>query len=133
MKTTAPLSKEQYGLYVECINHQGEACYNLPLIHILDGSLDAERLCKAIETAVSAHPALFTRIELNEQGEPLQSIDDSETFSLKVEETTDIEAAKATFIQPFDLLKDRLFRFRLFKDREHYYFLIDIHHIIEPT
>ena len=130
MKTTAPLSKEQYGLYVECINHQGEACYNIPLIHVLDGSLDAEQLCKAIETAVSAHPALFTRIELNEQGEPLQSIDDSETFSLKVEETTDIEAAKATFIQPFDLLKDRLFRFRLFKDREHYYFLIDIHHII---
>ena len=130
MITTAPLSKEQYGLYVECSNHQGETCYNVPLIHILDGSLDEKQLCKTIESFVSAHPTLFTRIELNEQGDPIQTIDDTETFALEVEQTTDIEAVKATFIQPFDLLKDRLFRFRLLKDQEHYYFLIDIHHII---
>ena len=130
MITTAPLSKEQYGLYVECINHQGELCYNLPIIHVLDGSLDGERLCKAIEATVAAHPALFARIKLNEHGEPVQTIDDAETFSLKVEETNDIEAEKATFTQPFDLLKDRLFRLRLLKDRDHYYFMIDIHHII---
>ena len=130
MKTSAPLSKVQYGLYVECINHQGEACYNLPLIHILDGGLDGGRLCKAIEEVVAAHSTLFTRFEVNEQGDPMQTIDDTEKFSLEVEETMDIEAVKATFVQPFDLLKDRLFRIRLMKDREHYYLLIDIHHII---
>ena len=130
MKTITPLSKTQYGLYVECVAHQGEACYNIPYLYTLDGSLDGEKLCRAIEAAVATHPTLFTRIELTEQGNPLQVIDDSETFTLTVENVSDIEAAKASFIQPFDLYKDRLFRIRLLKDAEHYYLLQDIHHII---
>ena len=88
MKTSAPLSKVQYGLYVECVAHQGEACYNLPYLYVLDGTLEEERLRKAIETAVAAHPTLFTRIELDEQGDPLQTIDDTETFTLSTEEGT---------------------------------------------
>ena len=140
MKTTAPLSKVQYGLYVECVAHQGEPCYNLPYLYVLDGSLDEERLRQAIETAVAAHPTLFTRIELNEQGDPLQTIEDSETFELKVEYIDDLGLEKKTFndqlsilnylIVPFDIYKDRLFHIRLLKDSEHYYFFLDIHHII---
>ena len=130
MKIIAPITKTQYGLYAECIAHQGEACYNIPYLYTLDSSLDGERLCKAIEAAVAAHPTLFTRIELNEQGDPLQVIDDSETFTLAVEIISDIEAVKASFVQPFDLYKDRLFRICLLKDAEHYYLLQDIHHII---
>ena len=130
MKTTAPLSKVQYGLYVECVAHQGEACYNLPYLYVLDGTLEEEKLKNAIETAVAAHPTLFTRIELNEQGDPLQTIDDTETFELKVEHIDDIEGEKQRMIVPFDIYKDRLFHIRLFKDAEHFYFFLDIHHII---
>ena len=67
----APLSKTQYGIYVECVNHSGEICYNLPFLYTLDKSLDTNRLCKAIETVVAAHPTLFTRIVLNDEGEPM--------------------------------------------------------------
>ena len=135
MKTSAPLSKVQYGLYVECVAHQGEACYNLPYLYVLDGTLEEERLRKAIETAVAAHSTLFTRIELNEQGDPLQTIDDTETFTLNVENgTLNIENG-GTFngqplIVPFDIYKDRLFHIRLLKDAEHFYFFLDIHHLI---
>ena len=134
MKTTAPLSKVQYGLYVECVAHQGEACYNLPYLYVLDGTLEEEHLRKAIETAVAAHPTLFTRIELDEQGDPLQTIDDTETFTLNVEEGT-MDVKNGTFngqslIVPFDIYKDRLFHIRLLKDGEHFYFFLDIHHII---
>ena len=31
MKLIAPLSKSQYGIYVECATHIGEPYYNLPL------------------------------------------------------------------------------------------------------
>ena len=128
---TAPLSKIQYGIYAECIAHQGEICYNLPYLFVLDGSLDEEKLKNAIETVVAAHPTLFTRIGVNEQGDPIQTLDESESFTLTVEhEPTDIEAEKARFIKPFDLTKDRLFRIRLLKDAEHFYLLLDIHHII---
>ena len=125
MKTFAPLSKVQYGLYVECVAHQGEACYNLPYLYVLDGSLDGDKLCRAIETAVAAHPTLFTRIELNNDGDPLQTIDDTETFTLEIEDGTLKIEDGGTFngqplITPFDIYKDRLFHIRLFKDAEHF-------------
>ena len=78
MKQSAPLSKSQFGIYVECMGHKGELYYNLPFIHIIDRSLDGERLLAAIETAFKAHPALFTRIKVNEDGEPIQTIDMAE-------------------------------------------------------
>ena len=130
MKTSAPLSKNQYGVYVECMQHTGEVYYNLPFLYVLDSSLDEKKLKTAIEAAVAAHPTLFTRIELNEQGEPVQSIDDSETFSLEVEHITDIETEKKGLITPFDLYKDRLFHIRLLKDSQHFYLFADTHHII---
>ena len=130
MKTSAPLTKTQYGLYVECVNHPGEPCYNVPCFYILDGSLDEERLRKAIETVVAAHPTLFTRIELTDQGDPVQTLDDTETFSLQVEHVDDIEAAKKTMVQPFNIVGDRLFRIRLLRDKEHFYYFQDVHHTL---
>ena len=130
MKTSAPLTKTQYGLYVECVNHSGEPCYNCPSLYTLDGSLDEERLRKAIETMVAAHPTLLTRIELTDEGDPVQTIDDTETFSLQVEHIDDIEAVRQTMVQPFNIVGDRLFRMRLLRDKEHFYFFQDIHHTI---
>ena len=130
MKTIAPLSKTQYGVYVECMQHMGEVYYNLPFLYILDNSIDEKKLKAAIEAAVAAHPTLFTRIEMNEQGEPVQTIDDTETFNIEVEHITDIEVEKKGLIAPFDIYKDRLFRIRLMKDSQHFYLFIDTHHTI---
>ena len=130
MKTSAPLTKTQYGLYVECVNHPGEPCYNVPCFYILDGSLDEERLRRAVETVVSAHPTLFTRISLTDQGDPVQTVDDTETFSLQVEHIDDLEAVKQTMIQPFNIVGDRLFRIRLLRDSDHFYYFQDVHHTL---
>ena len=62
MKTSAPLSKVQFGLYVECVAHQGDACYNLPYLYVLDGTLDEERLRKAIDPAILAESNHALRI-----------------------------------------------------------------------
>ncbi len=130
MTTKTPLSKTQYGLYVECVNHQGEVCYNLPYLYMLDGSLDGDRLCRAIESAVAAHPTLFTRIALDDNGEPFQSISAGDGFSVAIEDIADIEAVKPTLVVPFDIFNDRLFRIRLLRDAKQYYLFIDYHHII---
>ena len=130
MKTSACLSKVQYGIYAECVGQEDKPCYNTPYFYILDGSLDTARLCKAVETTVATHPTLFTRIELDSEGEPLQTIQHDETFSLHVEEVTDIEAVKPQLIVPFKIVGDRLFHIRLFRDSQHFYLFIDIHHII---
>jgi len=136
MKQTAPLSSTQYGIYAECAGNQGEALYNLPYLHILDGSLDGQRLCQAIEATVAAHPTLFTRITLNEQGEPQQTIDTDETFTIEVEEAGTLaphlqqQEGLQCLVEPFDLYGGRLFRIRLFRDDSHYYLFTDYHHLI---
>ena len=131
MKTIAPLSKSQYGIYAECVGHMGEVCYNLPYLYELDIDLDGEQLCRAVETAVKAHPTLFTRIELNDEGEPMQTIDlDKETWALAIEDIDDIEQKKNELVVPFNIYGDRLFHIRLLRDGRHYYLFIDYHHII---
>ena len=131
MKTTAPLSKVQYGIYAECVGHIGEICYNLPYLYQLDRDLDGERLCHAVETAVKAHPTLFTRIQLNDDGEPMQTIDlETETWSLAIEDVDDIEQKKKELVVPFNIYGDRLFHIHLLRDSRHYYLFIDYHHII---
>ena len=131
MKLSAPLTTSQYGIYVECANHIGEPCYNLPYIYELDRSLDEQRLLAAIEAAFMAHPTLFTRIGLNDDGEPLQTIDiDSEQWSLTVEDIQDIENEKSRLVQPFDIYGGRLFHVNVMRNSEHYYLFLDYHHII---
>ena len=130
MPSSAPLSQSQKGLYVECMSHAGEVCYNLPYIYVLDHSLDSDRLCRAIVTAVMAHPTLFTRISVDDDGEPCQSIEPDASFAIAVEQVVDFEQVKSQLVVPFDILGGRLFRMRLFDDGAHYYLFIDYHHII---
>ena len=128
---TAPLSKSQYGIYAECVGHDNVPYYNTPFLYVLDGSLDADRLCRAIEAMLKAHPTFFTRIGVNDQGEPFQSIDmEKEEVSLSVEQILDVEAAKQQFVEPFQLLGGRLFHTRVMRDTEHIYWFFDTHHII---
>ena len=136
MKNTAPLLNVQYGLYVACAEHTGEAFYNLPYLYLLDPALDAERLRQAVETAVKNHPTLFTRLALNDEGEPVQTLDtDQEKWQLEIEDLpaateSDVEKRFAYLIEPFDIIGGRLFHIRLLRDREHLYLFLDIHHII---
>lgn len=131
MKTSAPLSKSQYGLYVECASQPAEPCYNLPYLYILDGSLDGARLCQAIAHAFKCHPVLFTRIKLGDDGEPVQSIDlEHEELIVMLREIHDIEQEKKHLVTPFNIYGDRLFHLDVMHDGEHYYLFVDYHHII---
>ena len=131
MKLIAPLSKSQLGIYAECVQHENEVFYNLPFLYVFDGSIDADRLCHAIEMTIQAHPVFFTRIEMSDEGEPMQTIDlEKEEFSLSVEQVTDIEAEKWKFIEPFQLNGGRLFHAKVMRDAKHVYWFFDTHHII---
>ena len=101
MKNSAPLSKAQYGLYVECMNHRGEVCYNVPFLYTFDGSLDGERLAKAIEEAVKVHPTLFTRIALGDDGEPVQTVDNDEIVNYQLSIINSLTSFPPTRLKPF--------------------------------
>ena len=123
----SPLSKSQYGLYIECMSHQGTTFYVIPYLYQLDSRLDTDKLCRAIETAVEAHPTLWTRITLDEQGEPMQEIKvEKLTVSVEPYDGNGFER----FVKPFNIIDNRLFRIHLLKDDQHHYLILDIHHII---
>ena len=131
MNHSAPLTQSQYALYVDCISHEGEPRYNLPYIYILHRSIDAERLCAAVEAAIVAHPTLFTRISLDNNGEPVQTVsDDDINLHITIDDIDSIEEEKEHLVKPFNLLQDRLFRVRIMRNSEHYYLFLDMHHII---
>jgi len=121
------LSQSQMGIYLECLERQGELCYNLPYLYVFDLSLDAKRLCCAVEMAIKAHPTLFTKLALNDEGIPVQYICE-EPLQLSIERLEDGDFMK--YVKPFQIVGDRLFHVHLLQDDEHFYLLWDCHHII---
>lgn len=113
------MTQSQMGVYLECVGKEGQLCYNIPYVYIFDHSLDRERFCRAVETALLVHPTLFTRLRLNDEGIPMQHIEE-EPLTLTVEKTEDRDFSR--FVKPFQLVGGRLFNVRLLEDDEHFYF-----------
>jgi len=130
--TDFPLSKTQEGIFVECMQRQGEAAYNNPILYRLSDGIDPQRLAKACEIAVKAHPNVFASILTDENGNPVQRKNSSQDFSVKVEEMSDVtfDSMRPSLILPFNILKDRLFRIRVFKTDSNVWLFTDFHHII---
>ena len=131
MKTKFPLSQAQSSIFADCISKEDSSLYTIPYLFILNKNLDAERMCKAVETAVKAHPTLFTRIEQTEDGEAVQTIDiENEEFSIQPEYIDDIEQEKSRLLRPFQLIGGRLFQINVLLDAERVYLFCNYHHII---
>ena len=144
------LTQSQLGVYLQCIGREGTPCYNIPCLYVLEKKtntngrvLDGERFCRAVETAIMAHPTLFTRLSLNDEGIPMQHIE-MEDLKLHIEplksdrNVPDIGQPGnherytlfARYLKPFRLLEDRLFHVHILEDDTRYYLLWDAHHII---
>ena len=63
-----PLSKTEYGMYVEQVS-SGSTAYNNPLSIKLPEGVDIERLKAAIYSVIAAHPYLKTGFGTDENGE----------------------------------------------------------------
>jgi amino acid adenylation domain-containing protein len=127
-----PLSQTQLGIYVECISQQGNTLYNNAMLFKLANNIDTNRLARACEAVVDAHPYIKTRLFVDEEGHPRQRRNDEESYHQLVERMseTDFMKLKPLLEQPFHLLNDQLFRIRILKTTSSVYLFIDFHHII---
>ena len=127
-----PLSQTQLGIYVECMSQQGKALYNNAMLFKLADNIDTDRLARAFEAVVQAHPYIKTRLYVDEEGHPHQRRNDEELYHQSIEHVneTDFAKLKPQLEQPFQLLSDQLFRIRIIKTDENVYLFIDFHHII---
>ncbi|MCR5604961.1 MAG: amino acid adenylation domain-containing protein [Lachnospiraceae bacterium] len=131
-KESYPLSSSQLGIYIESMNRDGEAVYNNPILLRIGNGVDMDKLGKACEAVVKAHPFIKLKLKADEDGNPVQLRNEDSEYKQTVEKLSEEEFQKAipTLMQPFRLLSDDLFRIRLFETDKGKYFFADIHHII---
>ena len=127
-----PLSQTQLGIYVECMSEQGNTLYNNAILFKLTDDIDTNRLARACEAVVEAHPYIKTRLFVDKEGHPRQRRNDEEPYYQQVESMSETEFMKLKPLleQPFQLLSDQLFRIRILKTTGSVYLFIDFHHII---
>ena len=125
-----PLTSNQLGVYYEVMKKPEDLLYNMPLCLSFE-SVDADRLKAAVETAISCHRYMNTHIEIR-NGELVQVRNDGASPDIPIKEMSpgEFEKYRNGFVRPFDLHKDRLYRFEIIRSGGKTYLLSDIHHII---
>ena len=118
-----PLSKSEEGIYISSIN--GGDAYNLANAINLGKDVTYEQVDKALKAVFKAHPYLNTLLVVDESGNIGKYIKEDE-FSLPLEEVDKLDIIS----EPYKLLDEHLYRFKLFKVKGEYIFYFDFHHII---
>ncbi len=121
------LTQSQLGIYFECMENPESTAYNNPFVVELPKTVDLDKFEKAVRDTAFAHPALFVNVCMK-NGEPVMIEGKKECNVLRTKGS--IEAAKASFIKPYDLKNDILFRFEICEDEEKNAFLLDVHHVV---
>ncbi|WP_145333574.1 non-ribosomal peptide synthetase [Paenibacillus xylanexedens] len=128
-----PVSAAQRAIYtIQQLDEQG-CGYNITSVHYIQGKIDHQRLEDAINSLIQRHESLHTTFHYVD-GQLVQKVNPEarvrlETYSIHhLEEISD---CIQSYIQPFDLEKDLLFRASLLKrGPEQYIFIMDTHHIV---
>ena len=127
-----PLSYSQTGVYFDCMKNPTSTLYNIPMCLQFPGDTDTEALREAVRKAVANHPVLFMQFVTEDDG-VMQVAGDRQT-PVEIPEETMSEAENQTFrhgfVRPFNLAKDRLFRFEIIRTDEAVYLYCDIHHLV---
>ena len=129
---SVPLSYSQTGVYFECMKNPMSTLYNTPMCLRLPEGVTVDALRTAVQKAVANHPALFVQFVTDETG-VVQVMGDREA-PVEVEEYTMTEeealAFRQGFVRPFNLAKERLFRYAIVKTDKDLYLYCDIHHLV---
>ena len=110
-----PLSQTQLGMYFESVR-MGGCAYNRHYLYTLDKSLDMERLARAIEKTVQAHPYMEVRISQDSNGAITQLIPPPsispgcrENDRITMARTSDYRSAKEVWVSLSSKLRMRFF------------------------
>lgn len=88
-----PLTNTQEGIFIECTANMGTTIYNIPYLFKLDRKVDLDKLAKAIDSTVEAHPYLKTNLFMDENGDVLQKRDDDVEYKTQIVDGMDKETA----------------------------------------
>lgn len=126
--TYYPLSKTQEGIFVECVSKKDSTIYNIPVLYEFSKNVSIDKLINAIKTAINNHPYLKgTLFLLDDASIAIKRNDDKEV----VVDIINVDGDKVDIRpEPFDLLKDNLYRVKIYLSEDKNYLLLDTHHIL---
>ena len=114
---------------------QNRAVYNITTAFEIKGNIDEALLFKAIQQVIERHEILRTNY-IDRDGVPYQKVQiaSAENVDFEVIKTQDIrdrslEILRQENAHAFDLLHDKLIRFRLVTSEAKHIFIINMHHI----
>ena len=129
-----PLNDVQQVFYGLCKTApSGEPLFNSPALYKLGDGVDLQRMSRAIDTVVAAHPSMMMKIvEKGEEGMPRIVYDKDYRFATAIETLSDedFDALLPTLVQPFPLTGAPLLRIRLYQTATRKYLFYDFHHLV---
>ena len=126
MNNIVPMSIMQENIYFEYLSFPNQPYYIIQSIYTIKGRLDKENLIKAAKYMVHRYPIFRTTFELNDEGEPIQVIQNDEKLDYRFIDISDLskeeqENSKKVFLendkkQGFDLKAGPLIRGTVIKN-----------------
>ncbi|UHA72709.1 non-ribosomal peptide synthetase [Paenibacillus sp. 481] len=127
-----PATAQQARLFIIQQFEDAGLSYNMPVALRIDGSFDAQRLERALQSLIQRHESLRTSFTA-EGGQIKQRVHEKVDFCLPVMEVeaNNWQSLATAFIQPFDLSQAPLLRSAVAQVKDEFAVLfIDMHHII---
>lgn len=125
-----PLTDSQMGVYLECAADPEATMYNIPMCCELPEDLDYDRFREAVKKAVARHTSFGINITLS-KGTPVMCLRPEYLCAEIGEwEVEDMDAVRRTFVRPFRMEGEPLYRMAVYRCKGRCYFLFDVHHLI---
>ena len=126
-----PITENQRGVLIDWERYREALQYNIARAIKIKSDTDIDRLKKAIQKTVKAHPALDTRF-VNRNGDIMQQRLDHVKVNIG-EIVLDHEPSREdmqSLMRPFDLFNEPLYRFVIVHHGDDAWLFMDFHHIV---
>lgn len=124
------LSFAQQGVYMHCASNPDSTLYNIPVEMHFPAAVSAEALRDAVQTVIGAHPILSANFREDEEGGIVQTVRPASSISVPVVKDSGVDEEKLSFVRPFNLESDTLWRAEVIACPDGPALLMDIHHIV---
>ena len=131
MRDFYPLSENQMGIYYDWEKNPDALQYNIGVSLRFSDRIDVKKLTDAVIAVFEAHPYLKTTLA-HRCNAIVQLRRDNQPAEILVKQNTEMQmnAVLSSFVRPFNLFGDSLYRIEIHQTERFTYFLFDIHHVI---
>lgn len=128
-----PLTQTQLGVYYDAVKHPEDMAYNIPAMLRFPRQVSGETLAEAACQVLAAHPYINTCIRYRD-GELRQKPGGESEMGKRIPVLSmteeELKAYCASYVKPFSLTQDTLYRIVVVQTESNACLLADFHHII---